>query len=370
VSSGDTTAADVSAVLYDLGLDEDDPITVVFRDTARFLLERGAKREDVESNLRAGTLHSFAWRTVYGPSGTQIPFADVAEAAGMDEPRVRKLLRALGFPESEGALEMSIEDAETLRLFDAAAAFLGEEPVLHLTRVIGSSMARIADAAAATTRVTFETPLLEESTYYDFLVVADAIGKEFFPQLAVLFDRIFRYHVLLISAQDWDTDPEGTAMTLPLAVGFADMVGFTEHAGAASISELARVLDEFEGRVNEAVVDAGGRIVKFIGDEVLFAFSDVAACCECARSLLTLASDQAIRDVRVGVTYGEVISRFGDIYGPVVNTAARLVDVAPPGAILVTPEVAERAGDGFTFEPQEPVNVKGIDRPVENLLLR
>jgi adenylate cyclase len=353
------------------GIEGAGPLADAQRDTARFLFERGVPLEEIKTLAKdPGALHALAWRRMYGPSGTPMSLSDVAGKAGLTEEQVRTIVRALGFSDATTEFEMADDDVETLHLFAAASELLGEEQVVHLGRVIGSSMARIAEAAASASRVSYETPILEEGSYYDFLLVAEAIARDFFPQLAVLMDRIFRYHVLLVSGQRWGIDAEQSAMTLELAVGFADMVGFTEHAGGVSTKELARAVDDFEGRVTDAVVSAGGRVVKFIGDEVFFVFSDVAAACACARKLIGLASEEAIGDVRIGLSFGQVISRFGDIYGPVVNTAKRLVDVSPPGSILVTPDVAERAGASFTFERRDPVTVKGVDRPVDNLLLR
>jgi adenylate cyclase len=357
--------------LEGFGIDPSDPLADFFRGTALFLLEKGFPREEILA-MDTAARHALSWRLIFGPSGTPMTVPALAEAAGVTVEQVRTLIRALGFPDdTTSVFEMSDEDVEFFRLFDTAGQLLGEQAVLHLTRVIGGSMARIAEAATSMSRVSFETPLLRaEGTYLDFLHISDMMGSDFFPPLTEAFGRIFRYHILAGSTQAWGTDADQAAMTVSRAIGFADMVGFTEHAGSVSTKELVAILDDFEGRVTDAVVSAGGRVVKFIGDEVLFAFDDAAACCGCARSLLKLASEEAIREVRIGLTYGDIIARFGDLYGPVVNTVARLVDVAPPGAILVTPEIAQRAGDSFTFEPREPVKVKGIDRPVENLQLR
>ena len=109
--------------------------------------------------------------------------------------------------------------------------------------------------------------------------------------------------------------------------------------------------------------------MKFIGDEVLFTFVDVRSACHCAREMLALAADATIPDVRVGIAFGEVITRFGDCYGAVVNMAARLVDVAPSGAVVVTKDVFDRAGARWAFAEQRPVELKGIAEPVTYYLL-
>ena len=352
------------------GIDASEPLTDYLHGTALFLLEKGYSEDEIAA-MEPAARHALSWRLIFGPAGRTMTVPEVAAEASVPVDQVHTLVRSLGFPDDPAqGFAMSEDDVQLVKLVVTAGQLMGEAEVLHLCRVIGSSMARIAEAATSMSRVSVETPLRDDATYLDFLHLSEVIGRDFFPTLTAAFDRIFRYHILIGSRQSWDIDVEGSAMTIPRAIGFADMVGFTEHAGAVSTKELVAVIDEFEKRVTDAVVSSGGRVVKFIGDEVLFAFTDATACCECARSLLKLASDQAIREVRIGLTYGNVIARFGDLYGPVVNTAARLVEVAPPGSILVTPEIAELAGDGFTFEARRPADVKGIDRPVEHLLLR
>ena len=352
------------------GIDPADPIADYLSGTVAFLLERGYAADEIAA-MQPPARHALSWRLIFGPGGEPMTVAAVADAAGMPLDEVTTLVRALGFASDPADdFEMTAEDVELVRLFDTAGQLMGRDEVLHLCRVIGASMARIAEAATSSSRVSVETPLRDEGTYLDFLHLSEMIGRDFMPTLTAAFDRIFRYHVLAGSALPWEMDADQAAMTTQRAIGFADMVGFTEHAGTVTTKELVAIVDDFEGRVTDAVVSSGGRVVKFIGDEVLFSFTDVSACCTCARALLKLAADEAIREVRIGLTYGNVIARFGDIYGPVVNMAARLVSVAPPGAILVTPEIAEQAGDAFTFEAREPVAVKGIDRPVDNLILR
>jgi adenylate cyclase len=352
------------------GIDPSDPLADYLGGTVRFLLEKGYAPGDIAA-MEPAARHAMSWRLIFGPGGEPMTVKAVAAASGVPLEQVRTLVRALGFAsDADDELEMTAEDVDLVRLFNTAGQLMGRDEVLHLCRVIGASMARIAEAATSSSRVSVETPLRDEGTYLDFLHLSEMIGRDFMPTLTAAFDRIFRYHVLAGSALPWEMDADQAAMTTQRAIGFADMVGFTEHAGTVTTKELVAIVDDFEGRVTDAVVSSGGRVVKFIGDEVLFSFTDASACCACARALLKLAADEAIREVRIGLTYGNVIARFGDIYGPVVNMAARLVSVAPPGAVLVTPEIAEHAGDAFAFEAREPVVVKGIDRPVAYLLLR
>ena len=97
-------------------------------------------------------------------------------------------------------------------------------------------------------------------------------------QSSVAMDVIFRRHVELLQRP---ISP-GDQRTQQLAVGFADLVGSTALAQQLSIKELGAVLAEFDELASDVVVAAGGRVVKLIGDEVMYVAADPAAGCEIA----------------------------------------------------------------------------------------
>jgi adenylate cyclase len=163
-----------------------------------------------------------------------------------------------------------------------------------------------------------------------------------------------------------------------LAVGFADMVGFTTLSQQLSEEELAAVVARFEEVAHDTVTGGGGRVVKMIGDEAMFV-ADSAL--DAARIGLALAEayadDELLSDVRVALAVGPVLVQDGDFYGPVVNLASRVVNMAAPGAVVVTDEFhaavqadIERASPGdksagpgeFEFVMLRPRRVKDLGR--------
>jgi adenylate cyclase len=58
---------------------------------------------------------------------------------------------------------------------------------------------------------------------------------------------------------------------------------------------------------------------------------------------------------------GRVLIRFGDVYGPAVNLAARLTSLARPGTVLVDRELARalRGEDAYRLHPRRPATVRG-----------
>jgi adenylate cyclase len=131
-----------------------------------------------------------------------------------------------------------------------------------------------------------------------------------------------------------------------LAVGFADLVGFTALSQQLDEHELAQVVERFESNAYDTIGSRGGRVVKMIGDEVMFAVEDVVAGVDIALSLAEVYhDDEALSDVRVGLASGPVLEREGDIFGPTVNLASRIVSIAYAGSVVVSGDIHDALSD-------------------------
>jgi adenylate cyclase len=123
-------------------------------------------------------------------------------------------------------------------------------------------------------------------------------------------------------------------------VGFADLVGFTAQAQQLSDVALSQLVTRFEGLAHDTVVSSGGRVVKMIGDEVMFVLDDPGRGVELGLALAdAYAGDELLSDVRVGLACGPVLAKDGDFYGPTVNLAHRIVNVARPGSVVASASV-------------------------------
>ena len=88
------------------------------------------------------------------------------------------------------------------------------------------------------------------------------------------------------------------------------------------------------------MVERGGRVVKMIGDEVMFAVDDGAFAADIAIALVeALVRDPDLPGVRVGLASGPTLSWEGDLYGPTVNLASRLVNIARPNSVHISDEL-------------------------------
>jgi adenylate cyclase len=103
-----------------------------------------------------------------------------------------------------------------------------------------------------------------------------------------------------------------------------------------SSKELSELIETFEGTSATIVTEGRGRLIKTIGDEILFVADDPTDAARIGLALIDASEeDEHYPDIRVGLAYGDVVSRLGDVFGPVVNIASRLTSVARPGRILI-----------------------------------
>jgi class 3 adenylate cyclase len=263
--------------------------------------------------------------------------------------------------------EIGLNDAEVsmLATVGALAELFTTEEAAGLLRVVGAAAARIGEAGVSLFLADVESPHVTSGGGSIELAqkVYDAVGL--LDEFATIFDPLVRRAALQAIERSRRATMGGTERLRYLyAVGFVDLVGFTEVSGSMSPAELAEFLRSFEAGAHDVVVRSGGRVVKMIGDEVMFVADDIDAACVSAVGLLERfgAADRAVAP-RGGVAYGDVLVRSGDYYGSVVNVASRLADVAVPGELLVTRAVVD-AGTTFEFEPAGRRQLKGFPEPI------
>jgi adenylate cyclase len=328
-----------------------------------FLRSLGATEEQIAAARRECRLAGLAADLVLA-EGATLSAADVASRAGVDVDRVIALWRLLGVAVPEPRRPMFSErDAS----FTAQSLALGPNgPHDELLRVLGSSLTRVAEAAVSLYVQTVEPQLNVPEV--DTVIWAKDLAStaSLALQLGDSMGAIFVHHLRDAINRQRVAQAEVTERTLSrLAVGFVDLVGFTPISRQAAPSDLLELIGRFEELAFEVAAANNGRVVKHIGDEVMFVALDVAAGCAIARSL-TRAFDTEGIEPRAGLAFGDVISRYGDYYGPVVNLASRLADLAVPKEVLVdAATAAAAAGTSVVLQPAGRRLLKGFDEPVE-----
>ncbi len=257
-------------------------------------------------------------------------------------------------------------EVQALAVFHQLSDMFSEEEVLAFVRVVGSSLERIAEASVSLFLADIEGPMLASSASELEVGRKMLESIELLDEFAPVLDPMLRRHLVqAIDRGRLTMIDQMERLEYRYAIGFVDLVGFTPISRGMTAKQLSNFLHTFEGRAHEAVTAAGARLVKFIGDEVMFVAPDADSACQVAQALMSeLVTDDVGRVLpRAGLAYGDVLVRGGDYYGEVVNLASRLVDEAEPQELLVNELLAANA-TGLDFEPAGLRTVKGFAEPV------
>jgi adenylate cyclase len=331
----------------------------------------GTSDEDIAQAEKDGTLTLLTVEKMMVPEPGRYDLEEVTRRTGISADLLARLWRSLGYPEPRpGDKTFSEADVEILARVGELVEVDGERQaplVLQISRVIGSSMARVASAqvdviAGPNARLGNDDVEIDER----FVSSAGAL----LPLMPRILELAWRRHLQAAVRRRMVAVGENR---VDVVVGFADLVGFTALSQQMNEIELSGVVGEFEALAYDVVTAGGGRVVKTIGDEVMFSVASPTAAAEIALSLSegTRASDE-LSDVRVGMAFGPVLDREGDLYGPVVNLASRITAIALPGSVVVDPELAAALeGDpGYVVRPMRPRYLKHIGRVALHVLRR
>jgi class 3 adenylate cyclase len=258
---------------------------------------------------------------------------------------------------------LSQADVDGLATWAAMRAQMGNDAADGFLRVLGSTVARLAEAISSMIRTS--TPTLWLGHSGDELATALAYREvaAFVPRVGAMIDAVHRHH--LVSTRTFiEGMTRGPSAGLVCGVGFADLSGFTALTQALTPAELSAMLTEFGATVSDVVHADGGRVVKFLGDAVMWVSSDPERLAKAALDLVDhpRAREEGLQ-VRAGLGYGEMLAIGGDYFGNAVNLAARLVAAAAPGQILAAAEVYEQLPQ-WPATVQQPLQLKGFDAPV------
>ena len=287
---------------------------------------------------------------------------EAAEAAGVSLDRSQRIWLALGFADvDDDARVFTDGDIAALRRWNAliAGGVIAAADELPHVRAIGQTMSRLADWQVRELMIRIaEVDGLDEAAR---AAGATALTAEMLAVVESLMSYTWRRHLAAAVGRILATSG-GELSTAIAVIGFADIVGYTSTVRHVGVDELTALLESFEEDAAETIAAGHGRVVKSLGDEVLF----VADSAHDAAGIAIRLSDpaRAVRGLprlRVGMALGRVLIRFGDVYGPAVNLASRLTSLARPGTVLVDRELARALSgeDAYRLQPRRPAAVRG-----------
>lgn len=302
---------------------------------------------------------------------------EVSEGAGVEPATARRFWHAMGFQNVDDDDAMFTEaDVEALRRASRLIrdGEVTEELALGMTRAFARTADRLAVWQTQLVAESLTSPSAEELEGKDSRSVpapgvaadASALLARIADDMEPLLVYVWRRHLTnAISRMLADADPavKWDSSAPYRVVGFADLVSFTSFVRRMSERQLARLVQRFELLASDVVTEHGGRVIKTVGDEVLFVHKEVAGAAAIALDLVdAMAEDELLPPVRVGLAHGRVVSRLGDIFGLTVNKASRITAVTPSGKVYVDDDLARglREVSGFTATEQRRRMLRGI----------
>jgi adenylate cyclase len=340
---------------------------------AQYLRRRGASQDEIEQAAAEGWLTLLAIDRSLFAEPAKYTREEIAERSGVDPEVSRLLWRALGFPDvPDGQIAFSEESVDVLCTLNerieawfmrrSASESDANEALITQVRALSAGFARVAEVLS--------------DSFVDSVDAAHSLGlgDEDIARIYVenlkwdsvsrLFDYVLRLQLRAAAWRKLATEDD-TATRPTLAVGFLDLVGYTALSQMLDEDEIGLLVARFEALTHDTIAQLGGRLVKTIGDEVMFVAESPTVAARIALRLTERTGEDAVLpDARAGIAYGPVVAREGDYYGPMVNLAHRLVEVAYPGTILVCDALHDALVDdpGFTFGRTRQRRIRDIGR--------
>jgi adenylate cyclase len=327
---------------------------------------------------RAGTISLRYYDQLHAPPSDLSPRTYAAFAAGLGSgaEHLTRLFAAFGIAEPEADAHLSVEDEELIAtLLDIVVATGAPDLALRAIRLLGEGTRRASDGALgvygeAVERIGAGLDGLPTDAQFESLLRPWARFARQTPTLARwlanrhLTRAIDEYSVVQTERILEEEGYVATRPSLPPAVAFADLTGFTrltEELGDEAAAAIAMRLGEAAA---ESIRRHDGHVVKLLGDGVLIRFDDLASAIRGSLDLLEALPAAGLPEGHIGIAEGPLIQRDGDVFGRTVNLAARIADVTPSGRVYVaasslTPSIA---GPELAIEPVEAAELKGIGR--------
>lgn len=339
----------------------------------------GIPLESIGQAIASGDL-SFAFLDLLFPEPVGYSgktYRELCADTGMTPGFVERSHEALGLPRPSMDDPVRQDDAEVLPMGQfILSAGVSEAIAIRALRVYGENIRRIAQAETQLYHSSIEEPMLRSGmSELQMRDLASQISIQLVPLVERMILWLYRRHQehyitehLLEHVEDvMEKSGIGNRrLSRPPAMVFFDLAGYTrltEEQGDEAAAALAARLAEL---VQKESHEHGGRVVKWLGDGVMFHFPDPAEAVICSLCLVEQVPQAGLPPGHVGVNAGPVIFQDGDYYGRTVNLASRIASRAGPGQVLVTDEVIANARhrEDLAFKEIGPVQLKGVAAPV------
>ena len=306
---------------------------------------------------------------------TSRSFRDVSSEEGIPLELLLIVRESVGLAQADADDQVREDELQVVPLISRQLS-MGFDPVVieRMLRVYGDALRRITETEADWWRTQVTQPSLASGmNMREFLQTGAELGGEVTALAEGALLAIYRanqehtWNENLFEEVEEALDRAGLRSKIATspAICFLDITGYTrltEERGDQAAADLAARLTPLVQRPAER---HEGKVVKWLGDGVMFHFRDSRGGVLAALEMLDAVANADLPPAHIGLHTGPVVFQGGDYFGRTVNIAARIGEQAAPGQVLVTQEIVDRVvPDGIAFEPVGAVELKGVSEPV------
>jgi adenylate cyclase len=326
-------------------------------DSERFLLGAGIDAETIATARGDGTLPLLLAEIMFRPGVPRHTLEESAKLTGVDLDVVHGLWRSLGFADPDPS-EATVSDEDITAALTLLKSVRGGDLDLALQQIRTATLSLSKAAEALADNFVTETMDGLEAGVDADTVAARVLADDEPGRVIRQMTHVLR-HQMSAALRRARGD---VAAGLDETVGFVDLVDYTKEVETLSPEEVAHLVERFEALTLDRIAAGGGRVVKLVGDAVLFHTPDAEVGAHLALDLvLHITADPDLLTARAGLARGPVARIQGDIYGPAVNRASRLAAFAEPGTVLAGADVVRSLGEGFATTARGSVVPKGLE---------
>ncbi len=306
---------------------------------------------------------------------TSRSFRDISSEEGIPLELLLIVRESVGLAQAEPDDQVREDELQVVPLIRRQLS-LGFDPVVieRMLRVYGDALRRIAETEADWWRTQITQPSLASGMDMgEFLQTGAELGGEVTALAEQALMAIYRanqehtWNENLFEEVEEALDRAGLRSKIATspAICFLDITGYTrltEERGDQAAADLAARLAPLVQRPAER---HEGKVVKWLGDGVMFHFRDSRGGVLAAMEMLDAVANADLPPAHIGLHTGPVVFQGGDYFGRTVNIAARIGEQAAPGQVLVTQDIVDRVvPDGIAFESVGAVELKGVSEPI------
>jgi adenylate cyclase len=304
-----------------------------------YLLRHGVQRAELLEAARTNQLPMLVLSQTLAGRAT-MSRKEVARASGVPEDMVAALTQALGVASGEhDEAVYAPREVQAIRLIGALRSVYTDEDLLEVGSVVGRAMHEIAEATLELFRRRFAQPFAEAgASELELMLRLATVIDLTVPTTGPMLELVLRRQLEVTGRSEAIMHLERAGDLngqVELAVGFADIVGFTAASATMNALEVSQLAARLLHTAEREFPPHGARIVKTMGDAVMFTAPDTVSAARAAGDLVRAWRQVEAPPLRVGIAHGPMLRAYADYFGRTVNVASRLGDIAPAEAIYL-----------------------------------